>query len=69
MERSPVIGLVPKGEAWHKADAVCDPLSEFLVKLVSDIGEKVDFHLLLLSVLLQLSPCFRIVKLPTKKKF
>lgn len=56
-------GLKANSEFWLREDTDCKGLSVVLVRLMSDIGEKVDFHLLLFMFSLGCA-CFLPDKLP-----
>lgn len=56
-------GLKANSEFWLRDETACKGLSVVLVRLMSDIGEKVDFHLLLFMFSL-VCACFLPAKLP-----
>lgn len=56
-------GLKAKREFWLRDGTACEGLSTVLVRLMSEIGEKVDFHLLLFIFSLA---CFLPAKLMPK---
>lgn len=60
-------GLKANNEFWLRDETDCKGLSVVLVRLMSDIGEKVDFHLLLFMFSL-VCACFLPGKLPPRKK-
>lgn len=56
-------GLKANREFWLRDETACNGLSVVLVRLMSEIGEKVDFHLLLFMFSL-VCACLLPAKLP-----